>query len=156
MKKIWRLEGGEIVDPIQHTLEVLNKHNDTKIYIGTDSQNKRYFSNYAIVIAYRYGKRGAHFIYCREKVKRIRDMWTRLWKELEFSLETAKLLEQNSIKVECVELDLNNKKTAGSNIQLAAARGLVLASGFKYNFKTEEYGYDTLIAVKAADHMVKS
>lgn len=150
MKKVWKLEGGDIVDCMKHTLEVLANNQDVKIYVGTDSQNKRWNSAYVTVIAYKYGTRGAHYIYCRESVPRIKDRWTRLWKEVELSLEVAKFLETNSIKVECVELDFNEKEMARSSDMVAAARGYIIGSNFNCNVKPE-----TQCAAKAADHIVR-
>lgn len=148
--KPFKLENGELVDAVKHTIEILSKHRDVTIFVGTDSQNKRYNTVYVTCIAYKYGTRGAHYIYYRENVKKIKDRWPRLWKEVENSLEIAKLLEANNIKVECVELDFNERELARSHDMVAAARGYVIGSGFKCNVKPE-----TQSAARAADHIVR-
>ncbi len=148
--KPFKLENGELVDAVKHTLQVLSEHRDVTIFVGTDSQNKRYNTSYVTAIAYKYGTRGAHCIYYRENVKKIKDRWSRLWKEVENSLEVAKMLERNNIKVECVELDFNEKEIARSHDMVAAARGYVIGSGFNANVKPE-----TQSAVRYADHIVR-
>jgi predicted RNase H-related nuclease YkuK (DUF458 family) len=150
MEKQFKLEGGEFVDCLVHTREVLSKHPDATIYVGTDSQNKRWNTCYVTVIAYKYNGKGAHYIYFRENVKRIKDRWTRLWKEVENSIVVAKHLEANGLNVTCVELDFNEKEIARSSDMVAAARGYVLGSNFNCNVKPE-----TQCAAKAADHIVR-
>jgi predicted RNase H-related nuclease YkuK (DUF458 family) len=148
--KPFKTEQGLLVDSVKHTIETLHNFRDAKIYVGTDSQNKRYSTAYVTVIAYRYGHRGCHYIYYRQNVKKIKDRWQRLWKEVEFSVEAARLLEQNSLKVHCIDLDFNRKEIARSSDMVAAARGYVIGSGFECTVKPEEQ-----VASRAADHIVR-
>jgi predicted RNase H-related nuclease YkuK (DUF458 family) len=149
--KVFKTEQGSLVDAVKHTVESLNVYRDAKIYVGTDSQNKRYSTTYVTVIAYRYGHRGCHYIYHRQNVKKIRDRWQRLWKEVELSIEIAKMLEENSIKVFCIDLDFNQKEIARSSDMVAAARGYIIGSGFNCTVKPEEQ-----VASRAADHLVRA
>lgn len=151
----FKKEGGEVVDSIRHTLQVLDEHKNVTVYVGTDSQNKRHNTCYVTCIAYKYQNdsgrgTGAHYIYLRENVKRIKDRWTRLWGEVERSINVAKHLEENGIKVTCVELDFNEKEIARSSDMVAAARGYVIGSNFDCNVKPE-----TQCAARAADHVVR-
>ena len=149
--KAFRLERtGEILNPVKHSIDVLGQHRDCKIYVGTDSQNKRRCTLYATVIAYRYGTRGVHYIFHREKVGKIRDKYTRLWKEVEMSLQVADLLTNNSIGVHSIDLDFNKEKTAGSNFIVSSAAGYCVGMGYKVNLKP-----DAQIATRAADHLVR-
>lgn len=153
--RVFRLERtGEIVDPIQHSLAIVaqysKKYDDLKIYVGSDSQNRRYSTTYVVVIAFRYGNRGAHFIYSRENVKKIRERYPRLWKEVEVSLEVANALKQAGVPVFRVDLDFNEKEIARSSDMVKAARGWVIGSGFSCSVKPEEQ-----IASRAADHLVR-
>lgn len=153
MKKAFKLEGGQLVDAIKHTIDILKEHPDAKIYVGTDSQNKRHFTSYVTCICYRYGHRGAHYIYYRENVKKIRDRWVRLWGEVERSVEVARFLEDNSLKVYRVDLDFNEKEIARSHNMVSAARGYVIGMGFQPNqvtVKPEEQ-----VATRSADHIVR-
>lgn len=148
--KFYKKEGGELVNGISHTFEVISKYPDVKIYVGSDSQNTRTGTTYVTVIAYRYGNKGAHYIHHKQHLPRVKDKWTRLWKEVELSLEVARWLEENQIHVHCVDLDLNEKITAGSNDLMAAARGYIIGMGFDCSVKPEEQ-----VASRAADHLVR-
>lgn len=151
MKKLFKTEEGQVVgDPISYTLKILREHKDVKIYVGTDSQNKKYNTTYVTCIAYKYGTRGAHFIYFRENIKKIRDRRVRLWGEVERSIEISQFIEENNLKVECVEFDFNEKEMARSHDMVAAACGYAEGLGFKSNVKPE-----TQCAVRASDHMCK-
>jgi predicted RNase H-related nuclease YkuK (DUF458 family) len=148
--RAFKKEGGELVDLIKHSLETIATHRDAKIYVGSDSQNRSEMTRYAVTVAYRYGTRGTHYIYHRFTTKRITDRWRRLWKEVELSVEVAKQLEQNNIKVHCVDLDFNKREMARSNEMVAAARGYVMGSGFNCSVKPEEQ-----VASRAADHIIR-
>lgn len=148
--KVFKLEGGEMVNVISHSLDTLKRHRDAKIYVGTDSQNKRHVTCYVVVVAYRYGTRGTHYIYHRYNTKRIKDRWQRLWKEVELSVEIARELEESNLKVHCIDLDFNRKEIARSSDMVAAARGYVIGSGFDCTVKPEEQ-----VASRAADHIVR-
>lgn len=153
MKKIFKLEIGTTVDPIKHTIEILGKHPDTKIYVGTDSQNKRHYTCYVTCICYRYGHRGTHFIYVKENVLKIKDRWTRLWGEVERSVEVANLLEENSLKVHRVDLDFNEKEIAKSSNIITTARGYIIKMGFRPEQVTVKP--DEQIGSRAADHLCR-
>lgn len=155
MKQFYLENGGE-VNVLKHTLDILQSHPDAKIYVGCDSQNKRYNCVYAIVIAYRftYGESGlrkaARYIYHQERVDRIRDRFTRLWGEVERSVELAKWLKENGIEVYQIDLDFNEDCKAGSNDMVQAGRGYVVGNGFQCSIKPEQQ-----CASRCADHIVK-
>jgi predicted RNase H-related nuclease YkuK (DUF458 family) len=154
-KRIWRIERtGEQVDLITHSLEVVKQYpkkwDGLKIYVGSDSQNRRYSTAYVACVCYRIGDRGAHFIYTRENVARIRDRWTRLWKEVEISVEIAKQLRDATIPVFRVDLDFNELEIARSSDMVRAACGYVVGMGFKVECKPS-----MLVASRAADHLVR-
>lgn len=154
MRKLYKLEDGTIVDPIKHTIDILKEHPDAKIYVGTDSQNKRHQTCYVTCICYKYAYRGAHYIYFRENVKKIKERWPRLWGEVERSVEIAVLLEQNSLKVYRIDLDFNKKEIARSSQMVSAAKGYVIGMGFapeQVTVKPE----DGQIATKSADHICR-
>lgn len=156
-KKVFKKEGGQLIDLVDYTREVLTKHDVEQVIVGCDSQNKRYNTCYVTTVVFKYFGRGAHYIYQRENVKKIRDRFTRLWGEVERSIDVAKMLEapQNKggagIKVDYVELDFNKKELTGSNSMLKASQGYVIGMGFKCKVKPD----DGLSAVKAADHVVR-
>jgi len=151
--KVFRCHNGEKVDVIEHTKEIFNEYaldDSLKLYVGCDSQNKRYGTYYVTVIAYRYGHRGAHYIYCREKIPKVRDRWQRLWGEVERSVQIALYLKSKGYKVDVIDLDFNRKEIAASSDMVAAARGYVIGMGFDCTVKPESQ-----LASRAADHIVK-
>jgi len=153
MERVFRLDNGQIVCPVEHTKEVLAKYSykdNVKVYVGCDSQNRRYNTSYVVVIAYRYGTRGTHYIYTRDNVKKIRDRWKRLSNEVSLSVEVANHLQENGIKVNCIDLDFNSKEIARSHELVAWAKGWVTNLGYNCTVKPEEQ-----VASRAADHLVK-
>lgn len=147
MNKIFKTIKGEKVNVVEHTLEILRKNPNIKIHIGTDSQNSGVYTTYSVVIAYRMGTRGVHYITAIQRYTKIIDMWSRLWKEAELSIETAEwLTQQINVRVE-LDMDYNSDERYKSNNVVAAATGWANSLGYKVNTKPE-----TLIATKAADH----
>lgn len=153
MKKVFKTEEGTVIDLITHAKEILadKTKNVSRICVGTDSQNKRYNSCYVTAVCFVYGGRGAHCVYYRENVKKIKDRFTRLWGEVERSVEIAQLLNENHIKVDYVELDFNQKELTGSNSMVKASRGYVIGMGFECKVKPDE----GLSAVKYCDQVCR-
>jgi len=147
MNRVFKRVDGQMVDTVKHTLSTLEYCPYAEIHVGTDSQNHRRHTWYCVVIAYRYGNRGVHYIYHIEKVKKIRDRWTRLWREAELSIETAQLLT-SKLKVQVqIDLDFNADERFFSNTLVQAASGWASSLGYKVNIKP-----DNQIATRAADH----
>lgn len=149
---------GEIVDPVQHSKEMIEQYakrkkwdETLKVYVGCDSQNRRYSTSYVTCICYRFGANGAHIIYWRDNVKKIRERWPRLSGEVERSLKIALMLKENNIPVFCVDLDFNEKEIARSSEMVAWAKGYVVGSGFNCTVKPNEQ-----VASRAADHLVRA
>ena len=124
---------------------------NVRLYIGCDSQNKSEWTSYATTVVLHIGTTGCHVLYQRERVRpRINDFWTRLWKEVERSVEVALYLQENGIEVDNIDLDLNDDPNMRSNKLVAAAKGYVESLGIKARIKPE-----LLPAIHAADHIVK-
>lgn len=106
----------------------------SKIYVGTDSQNKDDHTVYATAIVIHWnGGNGGHVLYTMDKVPRIRDRFTKLWGEVERSVKVANFLrDECDIKVEYIDLDLNANTKWDSNKVLKPAQGYC-----------ESLGYDT-------------
>ena len=106
---------GNNIDPVDHTLSILKEYPYAKIHIGSDSQNVGKVTNYTSVIAYRLGTRGVHYILSKSTMSIIRDMWTRLWKEAELSIDLAEwITEKISVKVQ-IDMDYNEDESFKSN-----------------------------------------
>ena len=141
---------GERIDPVEHTLKILRDYPTVKIHIGSDSQNIGKKTKYATVIAYRYGSRGVHYILSKKTEILIKDMWTRLWKEAEMSIDIAQwLTHQVSVRVE-IDMDYNSDENFKSSKLISATRGWANSLGYKVNVKPNNQ-----IATKAADYHCK-
>ena len=141
---------GNKVDPIIHTQKILNKNPFVSIHIGTDSQSRAKKTQFATVIAYRYGNRGVHYILSKVGFPKIKDLWTRLWKEAEMSINVSELITNSlNISVE-IDMDYNEDNNFKSNRLVAATKGWANSLGYKVNVKP-----NIQIATKAADHHCK-
>lgn len=151
MRYEFRKVSGPKVDLISHCRKVFEENPDTKIIIGTDSQNSNRKTTFVTVIAFRYNKRGVHCIYRKKVVDKFKDNWHRLYHEAELSVETAKWVDENTpYDVISIDLDYNSDPSHLSNSVLSAGRGLAVGSGYKCNVKP-----DSQIAAKAADNFCR-
>lgn len=131
MQHVFRsLTDNSVVDLVPYMKEKLAERNDISVYIGTDSQNYGSKTIYACVVVLHYGRNGGHVLYSKMKVERIKDRFSKLWKEVEFSLEVARHLEENGIHATYIDIDLNPDPRYGSNNVLRTAMGLVESMGF--------------------------
>lgn len=133
---------GTKVDLIPYIKECIDRRtsekngvNDTEIYVGSDSQNSGSTTTYGVVIVLHYGNSGGHVLYSKNKVDRVKDGFTRLWNEVEMSLETAKYLETGGIKAKYIDIDLNPDPKYKSNTVLRAALGLIESYGYVARYK---------------------
>lgn len=150
--KIFKKIDDTRVDVVNHTLEVIKENPDVKIHIGTDSQNDGHQTVYATVIAYRYGTRGVHYIFTKERVPRIKDLWNRLWREAELTIEVAEWFKQKvnvNIAVE-LDMDYNEDIFHDSNRLVSATKGWANSLGYVVNIKP-----NIQIATKAADYQCR-
>ena len=141
---------GNKIDPIIHTQKILKNNPMVNIHIGTDSQSFARRTNYITVIAYRYGNRGVHYILSKKGYPEIKDLWTRLWKETEMSLDVAEWIKKAlNIRAE-IDMDYNENENFKSNKLVNAARGWANSLGYKVNIKPLGQ-----IATRAADYHCK-
>jgi predicted RNase H-related nuclease YkuK (DUF458 family) len=140
------------INLIEYILKYVQDYPDTKIYIGTDSQNRGPETVYVTAVVLRYGNRGCHILFNKIKIPLVRDFWSRLWKETEMSIEVATFLTTNTpLKVESIDLDFNDDEYKASNKLVAASKGWVQAVGFKCTTKPA-----LQIATRAADHIIRT
>tara|TARA_Y100000361_G_scaffold154356_1_gene179939 strand:+ start:3429 stop:3890 length:462 start_codon:yes stop_codon:yes gene_type:complete len=130
----------------------LNSEYDTKIYLGTDSQNKTHHTNYATTLVFHLGNTGCHVIYTKERVKTIpiHQYWSRLWGEVERSVKVALYLRDHGIEIDSIGLDFNSDPKRKSHKLVKSALGYVESFGFKGRVKP-----DMLPAIKAADDLAR-
>jgi len=143
------MHSGEEVHLKEHIFNIKAQCPEVEIHIGCDSQNYRNHTLYVTTVVFRYPNNGAHVIYFKEKAKRIEDLWTKLWGELERSASLAlQLRESYGISIEQIDLDYNSDPAFPSNKLLNAASGYLTSLGFNAKAKPE-----LLIAVWAANSL---
>ena len=140
------MDDGEAVHLIEHVKSRLRSQPDEEVLVGTDSQNRSGHTIYTTTVVLRYRKNGAHVLYRREKRERIRDLWTRLWGEVERSLDVAHQLMAGGVTVSRIDMDLNSDPRFGSHKLHTTAVGYVRAQGYEARTKPE-----LLIATWAAN-----
>ena len=148
--KLFRDIHGKALDPIKHTLNVLRNYPFAEIHIGSDSQNVGKQTKFATVIAFKLGTRGVHYILSKSNTPIIRDMWNRLWREAELSIDVAEwLTKQINICVE-IDMDYNEDHHFQSHKLISATKGWANSLGYKVNVKPHNQ-----IATRAADYHCK-
>lgn len=148
MKKDFVHPNFQRVDVILHTLNMISTHPTLKIHVGCDSVVCGNETCFYFVIAYRYGRNGASFIYKKLCVSNLPTKLERLKKEVAITMEWIDFLEQNDILVDIVEFDLNSNPTEFSSTLVNAAKGWAEGIGYKVLVKP-----DSQIAVKAANFL---
>jgi predicted RNase H-related nuclease YkuK (DUF458 family) len=151
MERVFKsLGNNKVVDLVPYLKSKLSESKDISIYVGCDSQNVMNETIYACVIVLHYGRSGAHVIYTKEKVNRIKDRFVKLWKEVTISLEVAQFLETHGMHATYVDLDLNPDPQYKSNSILRSAVGLIESYGFETRVKP-----DSCAASYCADRLCK-
>ncbi|MDA0714479.1 MAG: hypothetical protein O3B83_04350 [Bacteroidetes bacterium] len=141
------MDSGAPIDLVTYLPSLVNRHPLCEVHIGTDSQNHGPRTTYVSTIVVRYPGRGAHVLYRKEKLPVIKDMFTKLWGELERSIALADYLKNEmGIKIQQIDLDYNEDPSFPSNKVLSAAAGYIQAMGYEVKAKP-----DLLMATWAAN-----
>lgn len=127
-----------------------NSNNSIRIYVGCDSHVKGEHTTYVSTVVIHVGNSGCHVLYKKEKVDPIRDLFRKLWGEVERSVEVTMYLRENGINIHTIDLDLNHQEEHASNKVVNAAMGYVKSLGIKVRIKP-----DILPAIAAADNLSK-
>lgn len=131
-KKMSMINGKNIKDIKSYIRDYINLNGGVKLFIGCDSKQSGDFTTYAVsAVLYRKGL-GGHVVYFTDKVPRIRDMYVKLWGEVERTKEFLDYLgEDMKPYIEEVHLDFNSKPTHKSNMVHDAGIGLISSMGYK-------------------------
>lgn len=154
----------EIKDLAEYIKEFLRVNPGAKITVGSDSLEYKKSTGYSTIIAMFYpewtGKiyehhKGAHLLYYKKVIKHSIDMWSRLWREVEFSMQIADFIEaevygESDIKHVEIHLDLNPDEKWESNRVLGAAVGMLTGLGYLVKVKPEGW-----VATHSADWAVR-
>lgn len=162
------LSGAKVTDVVSYIKDYLDKNGEEfyiEVVVGCDSQNRKRHTNFATVIflhktSYESGMgKGGVVLWRKEQserkhvkteVDRRQQRKLRLLAEAQKSIETATHLNENGIKVEYIDLDLNPLPQYKSNEVLDEARGWAQAMGYNVRIKP-----DAISASYAADKVAK-
>lgn len=147
IEKYFKTQEGLTVNIIDHTLEQLNKFSNLSIFIGTDSQVYGGIIRYVTAIVYRYGHRGAHYIFHCTNEPRTKDDFMRLYNEGARTVQANQfIIEELPSLVPLMEFDYAGIKKTLSSPLVGAFKGYQNA-----RFKGGE-----MFATKAADHITRN
>jgi predicted RNase H-related nuclease YkuK (DUF458 family) len=124
----------DIADYIKTILKIVPQ---SKIYIGTDSQNKENYTIFATaIVIHMNSNNGGHVLYTKTKIPQIKNRFQRLWDEVQRSVDVANYLKTEcGIEIESIDLDLNANTKWDSNKVLKPAVGYIESLGYKVRFK---------------------
>ncbi|MBE9602192.1 ribonuclease H-like YkuK family protein [Pedobacter sp. MC2016-24] len=155
---IWKKFSGEVIHtPIleeveQAIIRETDKGYRLKICIGTDSQVKGHFTDFATVIVLLREQHGGFMYIHQEKTSQKMSIKERMLVEVQKSIETAyaicDLLDLYHVDLE-VHADINTNPMFKSNKALNEAMGYILSMGFIFKAKPEAFASST-----CADKMV--
>jgi len=154
-----KLSNHEKIDLLDYIKNYVKENPETELLIGTDSQNHKRNTTFAIVIALYKPQKGAHALYSRwdeprqyfgkpgeaEKNRLLAEVW--------YSVEVAEtILNSIGLRAKYIDIDINPDKKYGSNVALAEALGLVKGMGYEPRWKKSER---SPMITYAADNLVK-
>jgi predicted RNase H-related nuclease YkuK (DUF458 family) len=149
---------------LEHIAVQKAKYNkNLKVHIGTDAGSREGYLHYYLVVAFRYGSNGAHFVYHKEKIPIFRhgngkpDVFNKLWKEAELTINFCEYIIENEILSReqiSIEMDYNGIKETLSTKLIPATCGWAIGLGYKVITKNENNNLQ--IAVKAANFLSQS
>lgn len=135
---MWKTMNGKEVKNLTEEIKALCRDGERKVYVGTDSQLHEKATEFVTVVCVLKPGKGGRAFYKRVKLPKGMALQTKLFKEVELSIEVAqeldKLPELNGNIV--VHVDSNNKVECASTNYTQALVGWVTGSGFEVDRKS--------------------
>jgi predicted RNase H-related nuclease YkuK (DUF458 family) len=145
---LWRKFNGEpinlpIKEQVRSTIEAeIANNNKLKVYIGTDSQVKQNFTEFATVIVFLREKNGGFMFIHNDKTTQqfhIKErMLQEVAKSIEIAYELCDLFIEYDVEME-VHADINTNAQFKSNDALKDAMGYIMGMGFAFKAKPEAF-----------------
>ena len=142
-----RLNGDRIEEPIKERVENILRHeqsigNKIKVCIGTDSQRKGNFTEFATVIVFLREKKGGFMLISNFQRPNIASLKERMILEVSKSVEVAyhlcDLFDAFGVELE-VHADINTDPHFKSHLALKEAMGYILGMGFGFKAKPDAF-----------------
>jgi predicted RNase H-related nuclease YkuK (DUF458 family) len=159
--KNFKLFGGKEIENLgEYLRNYYAKNPKVKFYVGTDSLQNGKFTKYVTTVCMLHPEHidekgmfhysaGVHVVYHRENVKRIRDVFSRLWHETELTFEIAQYVHEalkdvwvgplHNEKVPIVHLDLSDQPRYKSHQVHDVSMGYVKGQGFEVHCKPDAW-----------------
>lgn len=138
---MFRNFNGKYLDLEEYIANYLANNNCDTIYIGCDSKNRKFRTNYVTAICF-HSLRGVHVIYEKEIVEHDKkpDMRSRIWNEVEYSKQAAdrvtEILIANYLNVDMyIHIDISNNKINQSHELMNASIGFINSFGYECEAK---------------------
>lgn len=133
---------GDKFDLKDYILEYcFSTNEDIKIFVGTDSQVRGYYTTYVTTVCFYKIGTGVHVVYHKEKVQNKSHLFERLWVEVEKSVAVADTIRSflpKKIDLD-IHFDVNPNEEYGSHIVFRAAKGYATGAGFEFKMKPEAW-----------------
>lgn len=148
MKEFRLIGGEEINDLSEYIREYYAQYPDIQIYVGTDSAQHGKITKYATVISFLHPGKGVHVIYRRHNIRRERDMFTRLWNEVEYTREVGEYVHEvladvyenkKNKKIPILHLDFNKSPKYKSHVVHDLSMGYLKGFGFETHSKSDSW-----------------
>ena len=131
------LQGEKIISDIPSYLNGKIQET-TKVLIGCDSQTMGGITSYGLVVVLHYGNRGGHVLYTQLDLPVVKDRFTKLWKEVEYSIDLAEaLMKAGLTRIDYIDVDLASDVKWNSNTILRSAMGWVTDMGYNARCKPD-------------------
>ena len=148
MKAAWRKLNGELVrQPIADQVREIIVHektqgNELKVCIGTDSQVKGKYTEFATVIVFIRKRKGGFMYFLREmntqKMSVKQRMLLEVAKSIDIAYELCKIFTAYGVDME-IHADINTNLNFKSNDALKEAMGYILGMGFSFRAKPHAF-----------------
>jgi uncharacterized protein len=145
---MWKKFNGEtlsqsIVDEVENVIvRETQAGNKLKVCIGTDSQKKGTYTEFATVIVFLREKKGGFMYIHKDRTKKNMGIKERMILEVTKSIDIAyqlcDLLDLYDVDLE-VHADINTNPHFKSNTALSEAMGYILSMGFIFKAKPEAF-----------------
>lgn len=142
-----KLDGSEILLPINEeiervlSIESFNK-NRIKVCIGTDSQVKQNYTEFATAIVFVREKSGGFMYFKHDKNKHVFSLKERMIQEVAKSIEIAyelcPIFEKYHLELE-IHADINTDPKFKSNDALKEAMGYIIGMGYQFKAKPDAF-----------------
>lgn len=142
--------GTEIEDIVEYSKKYVASMPNQSLFVGCDSQVRGDVTVYATVICFYNEGKGAHVVYQKEKENRNTHLFSRLWAEVERTINLAATLRDRLPRGIMIDthFDINPNEQYRSNIVYRAAVGYAQGAGFMFKVKPQAWA-----ATCAADRL---